>query len=70
MRSVALHDLVSHHLTCIYALIGPTPGAAVVSLSRHRCHDVCKDRQRHGPSTTGKYLGDDGLSGLLRQPYS
>lgn len=66
MRFVALHDLVSQHLTCIYALIGPTPGAAVVPLSRHRCHDVCVDKQRHGRQPREYTL----RPGLLRQPYS
>ena len=59
--------LVSHHLTCIYDLIGPTPGAAVVSLSRHRCHDMCVDKQRHGRQPRG-YTSR--RPGLLRQPYS
>ena len=57
MRFVALHDLVSHHLTCIYALIGPTPGAGgcpFVASQVSRC--VCRQAETR-PSTTGMRCG-------------
>lgn len=71
---VALHDLVSpRHLTCIYDLIGPTPGGGGCPFVRVTGVTMCVRTSRHAetrPSCPARKIDMDMRPGLLRQPCS